>query len=272
MLRRAAVIGHPVAHSLSPVIHRKAYAELGLDWSYDAIDVAPGGVDDFVPGLDASWVGLSVTMPHKVDIARHGTPDELVTLTGVANTWVPGVDGAIVRNTDVPGYVEACRVHDVPAPRRVAVVGNGATARSAVCAASRLGAREVVVLGRDAGRASSLGPLAEALGLGFRAHTLGSDPITVDLLVSTVPAGALADHAQALAAASTVVFDSVYDPWPTPLAQAAEGAGRQVLNGLDLLAAQAIFQIELMTGHRIDFEVLHAAADAELRSREVMGD
>lgn len=151
--RRCAVVGHPVRHSLSPALHTAAYRRLGLDWTYTAIDVEPGGFDRFVAGLDRrEWRGLSVTMPHKPDVARHGVPDEAVRLTGVANTLVLGAGPAddTVANTDVPGFVLALRERGIEQLDRVTLVGNGATALSALAASARLGARHVTVtLRRD---------------------------------------------------------------------------------------------------------------------------
>ena len=106
---RCAVIGHPVAHSLSPAIHHAAYQVLGLDWSYQAIDVEPGGLRAFVGSLDDSWRGLSVTMPHKVDVIEFGETDATVDVLGAANTWVRRDGKAIIRNTDVTGAGDALR-------------------------------------------------------------------------------------------------------------------------------------------------------------------
>ncbi|MEK6740223.1 MAG: shikimate dehydrogenase, partial [Actinomycetota bacterium] len=106
---RCAVVGHPAAHSLSPAIHRAAYQVLGLEWSYQAIDVEPGGLRAFVEGLDGSWRGLSVTMPHKADLVELGETDVTVDMLGAANTWVCRDGTTIVRNTDVTGAEAALR-------------------------------------------------------------------------------------------------------------------------------------------------------------------
>ncbi|GAA1398632.1 shikimate dehydrogenase [Luteococcus peritonei] len=268
---RAAVIGHPVAHSLSPALHRAAHAQLGLDWHYEAIDVEPGGVDGFLAGLDEFWRGLSVTMPHKEAIRRHGSGDELVELTGVANTWVriPGAE-PLVRNTDVGGYQLALSEAGIGALDSAVVVGNGATARSAVVALRQLGVERVQLLARDPQRAQELrGFCSNTLGMLCKVSPLRhAQVIESDILVSTVPAAGVEPVAEELAAAVQVVFDSVYDPWPTALARAAEARGRLTLNGLDLLAGQAVEQVRLMTGGgEVGYELLRSAGQEALGAR-----
>lgn len=265
---RCAVVGHPVAHSLSPALHRAAYRELGLDWTYDAVDVAPGGLAGFVAGLPRDlWRGLSVTMPHKPDLVRLGAPDDVVRLTGVANTLILDPAGDRVHNTDVPGFVRACRAHGLTRVGRMLVVGNGATALSAVVAAARMGAASVGLVARDPGRTATVAGLATGLGLAVTVHRLGDPVPDADLLVSTIPAAALESQAPALAAAAAAVFDVVYDPWPTPLATAGAELGRVVVDGLDLLAGQAVDQVRLMTGGSVEFDLLRSAGAAELRAR-----
>ncbi len=267
MVTRCGVIGHPVEHSLSPAIHRAAYAALGLDWAYDRHDVAPGGVRAFIAGLDASWRGISATMPHKEDLIAEGTPDEVVGLTGAANTWVRTADGPIVRNTDVPGFGIACRAHGVEEIGSAVLVGNGATARSSLVALAKLGARTVTVLARTPGRAADLVTLGAGLGVAVPVVGLGGEVVAADVVVSTVPVAGSAPVAEALAAAVPVVFDAVYDPWPTPLAEAGAASGRLVLNGLDLLAGQAVDQVRWMTGETVTFELLRGAASEALAAR-----
>ncbi len=268
---RCAVVGHPVAHSLSPAIHRAAYAALGLDWSYDAVDVEPGGLPAFVAGLDEGWRGLSVTMPHKTDLVGLGSPDETVRRLGVANTWVRTAEGPVVANTDVGGLVLACRDRGLDRVDRVAVVGAGATARSALAGAVRLGAHGATLVSRSLERSAAT--LALAVDLGLEAQwvpldeSLAEDPPRADLLVSTVPAAALDRLADPLVASAGAVFDVVYDPWPTPLGRAGLRAGVPVLDGLDLLAGQAVGQVSLMTGEQLPLGLLRSAAQDGLNAR-----
>lgn len=268
MLRHAAVVGFPAAHSLSPAIHRAGYEAHRLTWAYDAITVAPEELEGFVLARrnDPSWAGLSVTAPHKEAALSFGEADEPTRLVGAGNTIVFGPEPRVY-NTDVPGFVRAWRARELDAPRTAAVVGNGATARSIVLALAGLGTREVTVIARDPDRASALVELARDLGLSASVALLGESLDGVDLVANTIPAPATAPHAQALANAARVVFDVVYDPWPTPLGEAAAAAGVMALNGLDLLAGQAVDQFYLLTGHTVTYEACRSAAERELRRR-----
>lgn len=264
---RCAVIGHPVEHSLSPALHRAAYEALDLPWVYEHHDVKADGVDAFVARLDASWRGLSVTMPNKEAILAHGTPDATVRLAGAANTWVRTPQGPIVRNTDVSGFRLACAARGLTNVCTVTVVGNGATARSSLLAVSDMGVRSVTILARDPRRAVPLIRLGEGLGIRITAQPASVSVPDADLVISTIPVAGSGPIADALSASAPALFDAVYDPWPTPLAEAGQRAGRLVLNGLDLLAGQAVDQVRLMTGQRVTFELLRGAAEAAMAAR-----
>ena len=264
----AGVVGDPAGHSLSPAIHRDGYRSNSLDWGYDAYTVAPDDLHGFVTERrdDPAWAGLSVTAPHKEAILAFGAADEASRLVGGGNTLVFGAEPAVY-NTDVPGFDVAWRAHGLADPRRAALLGNGATARSIVLALARMGLRELVVLARRPERAASLTSLATELGVDAQVLPLGEAIGPVDLVASTIPADAAAPHAVDLAGSAKVVFDVVYDPWPTPLTEAAAAEGRTVLNGLDLLAGQAVDQFRLLTGHAITFEQARSAAGRELKRR-----
>ncbi|MGA4507402.1 shikimate dehydrogenase [Propionibacteriaceae bacterium G1746] len=273
--RVCGVIGHPAHHSLSPAMHRAAYAAAGLDWSYDWHDVMPEALPAFVGGLDEHWRGLSVTMPHKQAITALGEPDEVVRLVGVANTLLRNAGATnTVHNTDVPGFVTACASVGLDQLDHLAVVGNGGTARAAIVAGARMGAQRVTVLARRPERAQPLAELADVLGVAFTVVPLDEGlSHAVDVVFSTVPTEGIAPYAEALVARAGLAFDAVYDPWPTPLGQAAERAGVPALSGLHLLAGQAVDQVSMMTG--IDatevgagFAVLYEAGVAELRRRQ----
>ena len=270
-LVRCAVLGSPIAHSLSPALHRAAYAELGLvGWSYDAYDVGAADLPAFVAGLDRYWRGLSLTMPLKEAVMALGRPDPVARLVGVGNTLVlaPGRrTEPAVHNTDVGGLVWALRRAGLTAPRRVTVLGSGATARSALVSAAQLGVAEVVILARrvEAGRA--LAPLAVQVGVRLTVRPWSSPVPATDALLSTVTRGVADDRAAELAGSAPVVFDAVYEPWPTALAAAAERAGGRLVSGLDLLVGQALLQIELMTGFAVEPGTLYRAGQAELATR-----
>jgi shikimate dehydrogenase len=263
MPAHCAVLGSPIAHSLSPAMHRAAYGQLGLDWSYDAIEVPAGGLAEFVDGLDSSWVGLSITAPLKREAAAYAaTRSEVVRELGVANTLIGGPDaptgsarsGWHAVNTDVPGAVAALRERGITAVSSVRFLGGGATVDSLLLAVRQLGADDIEVWVRDPAKVVPVD--------GVSVRRLGdSVDRSVDLLVSTIPATAVPADAMA---SSSAVFDVVYDPWPTPLATAATEAGRPLVTGIDLLAHQAALQVELMTGETVAPGVLRDAALADL--------
>ncbi|MEU9675218.1 MULTISPECIES: shikimate dehydrogenase [Streptomyces] len=271
--RRAAVLGSPIAHSLSPVLHRAAYAELGLaDWSYDRFEVDEAALPGFVEGLDASWAGLSLTMPLKRAIIP--LLDEVsATAASVeaVNTVVFTQDGRRVGdNTDIPGMVAALRERGVDKVESAAVLGAGATASSALAALAVVCAGPVTAYVRSPERA------AEMRGWGER---LGVDVITADwtdaaaalsapLVIATTPAGATDAFTGSVPEAPGILFDVLYEPWPTPLASAWLARPGQVVGGLDLLVHQAALQVERMTGSAVaPLAAMRLAGEKTLRIR-----
>jgi shikimate dehydrogenase len=252
MIHRAAVLGKPVAHSLSPVIHNAGYAAAGLaGWSYTAIECAESELADLVAGLGPEWAGLSLTMPLKevaLSVATDNAP--VVAAVGAANTLVRAGGGWHAYNTDIPGMVDA--LGGLPGGASFTVLGAGGTARAAVAAAAQAGAAAVTVVARRSEAVAELRPVAEAVGVPFHGAGWAEAPAhaaAADVVISTVPKGAADPLAGEVAwRSSTVLFDALYDPWPTPLASAAASAGCRVVSGLDLLLAQAIGQWERFTG------------------------
>jgi shikimate dehydrogenase len=251
--RRAAVCGKPIAHSLSPVIHNAGFTAAGLaGWSYEAIECAEAELAGLVGGLGPEWAGLSLTMPLKEEALRLAASATAVArATGAANTLVRRGDGSWhADNTDVPGMVRVLREAGVGTPT-VTVLGGGGTARAALAAAAQLGSLEVTVVTRRPEVREELFPAAEALGVKIIGAGWGDAAalFDADAVISTVPKGA-ADHLAATAVwrPGSVLFDAIYDPWPTPLAAAAAAHGLPVLSGLDLLLAQALSQFEQFTG------------------------
>ena len=264
-VRRCAVLGSPIAHSLSPALHRAAYAELGLGWSYDRFELAEDGLAPFVEGCDRSWRGLSLTMPLKVVALALGQVEPLAARVGAANTLVFEDDGTrTLHNTDVPGLVWALGQVGVTAVERATLLGAGATARSTIVSLNRLGAQEVTVLARTPARAEPLVVLGASLGVSVAVLGWDAPLPPADVLLNTAVAGAADAVAGRAAASAPVVFDALYDPWPTALALAAEAAGCRVVNGLDLLVGQALVQVELMTGRSVPAATLMAAGRAAL--------
>lgn len=259
---RAAVLGSPISHSLSPVLHEAAYRSLGLaDWSYTAIEVTESGLVDFVAGLDGSWRGLSLTMPLKevaFDVAVEVS--ELARAARSINTLVRRPDRAWAGdNTDVHGIVAALRSVEHDGTARV--VGAGATARSAVIALRTLGVATIEIAARRPEAVRTLADLAEHLGVRTRTMPIAEWAVKPPrLLVSTVPASAGPALAKSVTGMEGVtVFDVVYVPWPSPIAAAVEAAGGRTVWGLEMLLHQAARQVELFTGRTPDVEAMRAA-------------
>lgn len=263
---RCAVLGDPVAHSLSPVLHRAGYAAVGLDWSYDAVRVESGGLAAFLAGLDASWRGLSLTMPLKREaMALVDEASDLALLGGAANTLVLTPSGVLGDNTDIPGARLALRERYDGPVEQAAILGGGATAASALLALAQLGCRSFVLHVRDAARATETLAAAERFG-GLLVRTAPlEEPPEGDVLVSTVPALAQAPELVARCASVPVLFEVLYDPWPTPLAVAA--VGRVVVGGLDLLVHQAGIQFEHFTELPAPLDAMRQAGQAALDER-----
>jgi len=241
---RLAVLGSPIAHSLSPALHAAAYRALGLDWRYEAVDVPEGALGAFLNSLDDDWRGLSLTMPLKREVLPMlASRTDLVDLVGAANTVLfdRGLRGF---NTDVDGILDALADHGITAARRVHVLGMGATAASTLAAAARLGATDVVVTGRRHADAE-LERIAAALSLPVRFRAIGdAAPADVDLLVNTVPGDLDDDRAVDDAAAFLEVH---YADWPSVRARRWIDGGRTVVSGLEMLLHQAVRQVRIFT-------------------------
>jgi shikimate dehydrogenase len=269
---RCAVLGDPVEHSLSPTLHRAAYAALGLDWTYDVLRVPSGGLQAFLAGLDEEWRGLSLTMPLKREaMPLLGSRDAWAELAGAANTLLLDGDGVHGLNTDVPGAIAALREATPASVERAVVLGGGATATSVLLGLAELGCGSAVLAVRDPARAAETmaavrrhphPPRLEAVLL----PDLDSEG--ADVVVSTIPAAAQSPEVLAAVAGVPLVFEVVYDPWPTPLAAAARADGRELVGGLDLLLWQAVDQVRAMTG-RFDVPVaaMREAGEAGLAER-----
>jgi shikimate dehydrogenase len=231
-------------------LHRAAYRELGLPWTYDAIEMTSDRLEPFLAGLGSEWRGFSLTMPVKHALMplldeRH----ERVRLTGVCNTVL--LDGARRRgfNTDIHGIVAAFREAGVVRSDHVQVLGGGATASSAIVAAAELGAARVTVSARSPQRALPLADLGPMLGILVEIEQLG-DPLedAPDAIISTLPNGADAGlHFDARLRREAVLLDVAYDPWPSPLAQRWREADGLVISGLEMLLHQAVVQIRIFT-------------------------
>jgi shikimate 5-dehydrogenase len=288
---KAAVLGSPVSHSLSPVLHRAAYTALGLTgWAYTAIECDEAGLAGLLNSLDDTWAGLSLTMPLKrAVLALLDEVEPLAAEVGGANTVVFSRGRSHGYNTDVGGMVDALAEAGVRTCARALIIGGGATACSALAALRDIGVRAAEVAVRDVSRAGELRATARRLGVGVRVFDLASldasdgaagtgpddsagsaDSAHYGLVICTVPPRAADSVASLLYRGPVhpqVVFDVAYDPWPTRLAAAAQQAGSIVVGGFELLLHQAGRQVELMTGHRAPLAAMRAAGLAQLAER-----
>ncbi|CAL9636490.1 shikimate dehydrogenase [Streptomyces sp. enrichment culture] len=263
--RRAAVLGSPIAHSLSPVLHRAAYTELGLaHWTYDRFDVDEAALPGFFEGLGPEWAGLSLTMPLKrAVIPLLDSISETAASVDAVNTVVFGEDGRKTGdNTDIPGIVAALREHGIEKVETAAILGAGATASSALAALARVCTGEVAVYVRSAARAAEIRGWAERLDVNVRvANWLDAEEaLHAPLVVATTPAGATDAIAATVPETPTTLFDVLYDPWPTALAARWSVRGGVVIGGLDLLVHQAVLQVEKMTSRAVTVQRVRAVA------------
>jgi len=267
----AAVLGSPVAHSLSPVLHNAAYRALGLtDWSYGLHECREPELAGFVDGLGPEWAGLSCTMPLKrvtLDVADD--VDELAAAVGAANTLVL-TGRRTAYNTDVVG-IGTTLGPDISTGRAV-VLGAGGTAQAALAALREAGVEDVTVLVRDLGRTDELRDTAGRLAVAPRIVAALADPAAAsaelegaDVVISTLPPGGADPLVPP--GAGAVVLDVVYAPWPTPFAAAALAAGAGVRSGLEMLLHQAVAQVELMTGKPGPVAAMRTALDAAVALR-----
>jgi shikimate dehydrogenase len=260
---RAAVLGRPVAHSLSPLLHRAAYAALGLkDWTYDALDVGAEDLPVLLAGLGEEWRGFSVTMPCKqaaVEVADLVEP--LPRLLGAANTLVRTEGGWRAENTDVSGIGMALSLAGAQDVDSATVIGAGGTAAAAAVALASLGARSVDVVVRDTSRAADVTRVLDTLGVAVTVTPLAEAALAATLVVSTVPIDAQPSLLALPWRADHTVLDVLYAPWPTPLADHVTAAGARVVGGLDVLFWQATVQVELMTGLPAPIEAMRRALD-----------
>lgn len=266
------MLGSPIQHSLSPLLHTTAYVALGLTgWCYEALNCDEAALPAFVDGLGPEWAGLSLTMPLKrvaLTVADEVSP--LAAAVGAANTLILGKPGDPRRadNTDVAGIVTALREAGLDRVGAAVILGAGGTAQAALAAVRELGETAPTVLVRDPAATANLRAAADRLGV--QPTISGGLPDVrlpeADVVISTLPPGAADALSGQRWVSRPVVLDVVYSPWPTALACAATGAGCHTVSGLAVLLHQAAAQVELMTGHRAPVAQMRAALDAAARS------
>lgn len=276
----AAVIGSPIEHSLSPVIHRAAWAQLGIDgWEYRRLEQDADSLPRFIGGLGGDCAGLSVTMPCKQAVMPLlDAIDPLASAVGAVNTVVPSSGVLAGFNTDVTGIASAirraCSQANRALPTSAVVLGARATASSALAALGELGIVTSTVAARRFGGPGSVVAASSRLGVSID-QVLWSDRDAVlraisgaDLVISTLPAGVadpLAEHMTVRE--GQILLDVVYSPRETALRSAFERNGGIVAEGTDMLVFQAAAQVQLMTGRTPKTDVMRGALEAELARR-----
>jgi shikimate dehydrogenase len=272
-VRRAAVLGSPIQHSLSPVLHGAAYQALDLQgWHYDKIECDEAGLPRLVDSMGPEWAGLSLTMPLKrvvMTVADEVSP--LAAAVGAANTLVFSPAGDTrADNTDVAGMVSALREAGLARVEQAVILGAGGTAQAALAAVRELGHGSPTVLVRNLARTGELRETAERLGMRPTiSGGLFSEPLpAADLVISTLPGGAADPLSATRWKPDTMVLDVVYAPWPTSFAGSALAAGCPVVSGLAVLLYQAVAQVELMTGHPGPVEAMRTALVAAVAARQ----
>ena len=242
---KAAVLGSPIAHSLSPVIHQSAYRLLGWDWIYERFEVSSGELPKFLAENSGIFRGLSLTMPLKEEILPLvDWVSEPAKLTNAVNTVVFGDLGSSGFNTDIQGFQDALSMHKVEIPNRASVIGGGATARSAIAALDGA-AKTIDVYSRSDHRAKGLVNSARSSIVEIHSWDEVANALTNELVIATTPTG-VTDSVE-VKKAEGVLFESLYNPWPTKLLANWRAAGGFGIDGLDLLIWQAIGQLEVMS-------------------------
>jgi shikimate dehydrogenase len=271
----AALIGSPVAHSLSPAIHQAAFDAAGLGWTYVVFDVAPGDAAAAVEAMRVlGLVGMSVTMPHKQAVADAvDRLDPAAEALQSVNTVSWDGSALVGSSTDGAGFVASLAEIGVDlAGARVAVIGAGGAARSVIHAVGRADAAEIVIVNRTVDRAERAAMLAGSARVGR-----STDISAADMVVNATNVGMGIDPAvagpddlpcdPALLRPEQIVVDLVYHPLRTPWLAAGDSLGARTVDGLGMLIHQAALQQERWSGRRPDVGVMRAAAEAALADR-----
>ncbi|NLA56404.1 MAG: shikimate dehydrogenase [Corynebacterium humireducens] len=268
---RAAVLGSPIEHSRSPILHNAGYEDLGMsDWDYTRIECTAEDLPRIVGEADETYRGFSVTMPAK--FAALEFADEVTDRArqiGSANTLVRTEAGWRADNTDcdgISGALDELLGERLATTRRALVIGGGGTARPALWALANAGVEDITVINRS-DRSAELAPLLEPFGVEFRFRGFDTDlraaAADAEVIVSTVPSAAVEGHEQALAHAP--ILDVIYEPWPTPLTVAAAANGYLTVGGHVMLAHQAYGQFEQFTGRPAPRAAMRRALEASLQ-------
>ena len=245
----AAVLGSPINHSLSPVLHRVAYELLGLNGSYEAIEVRSGELSSFL--LDTDKNCLSLTMPLKEEaISLASVSSEIAQRISSGNTLTLLDGNWHLTSTDVAGFEFSLKAHQLSQLDSVVVLGAGATARAAVSYLSKV-SKKIQVVSRNSDREASMNKASD-IQIEYLPWESTERINHADLVVNTAPGDASHIFLSSIQSPRGTLFEVLYDPWPTAISQKWEDSGREVVDGLELLIHQAISQIEIFSGASLD--------------------
>ncbi len=268
-MSKAAVLGSPIGHSLSPTLHNCAYGVLGWDWEYTAIEVKGGNLAKFIAENRKTFRGLSLTMPLKEEaLLVADSLDPLVKRINAANTLIFEENEVSAFSTDVSGFVQALAKAEVSIPNEITILGGGATARSAIAAVDGRG-RTITVYSRSASRSAQLINSSISATVVVKDWTEAQSGLGANLVIATTPTGAT-DHLIPTESTGTL-FESLYSPWPTKLLAKWQGVGGKYLDGLDLLVEQGIGQIELMSHQPLTFDLRSLAVTMRAAGLQKLG-
>ena len=266
---KAAVLGSPIGHSLSPTLHNCAYGVLGWDWEYTAIEVKGGDLAKFIEANRKTFRGLSLTMPLKEEaLLVADSLDPLVKRINAANTLIFEENEVSAYSTDVSGFVQALAKAEVSIPNEISILGGGATARSAIAAVDGRG-RTITVYSRSASRGAQLINSSISATVVVKDWAEAQSGLSANLVIATTPKGAT-DHLIPTASNGTL-FESLYSPWPTKLLAKWQGVGGKYLDGLDLLVEQGIGQIELMSYEPLKIDLRSLAVTMRAAGLQKLG-
>ena len=266
---KAAVLGSPIGHSLSPTLHNCAYEVLGWDWEYTAVEVKGGELAKFTAANRKTFRGLSLTMPLKEEaLLVADSLDPLVKRINAANTLIFEENQVSAYSTDVSGFVQALAKAEVSIPNEITILGGGATARSAIAAVDGRG-RTITVYSRSASRSLQLINSSISATVVVKDWSEAQSGLTANLVIATTPTGAT-DHLIPTDSAGTL-FESLYSPWPNKLLAKWQGGGGKYLDGLDLLVEQGIGQIELMSYEPLNLDLRSLAVTMRAAGSQKLG-
>ncbi|MBC7463366.1 MAG: shikimate dehydrogenase [Actinobacteria bacterium] len=256
---RAAVLGSPISHSLSPTLHRRAYEVLGIAGTFEAVEVGTADLGAFIASSDSSWTGFSLTMPLKEEVMKFAAKvSDVAMQVASANTLIRVDEGWSATSTDVNGFVQSLHQHGYDSFANVLIIGAGATARAAAAACEKF-TDSITVIHRSSSREKLMKAAAPNSEMMFCDWTADVPP--AELIINTTPAG-VADVFVDRLNSPRVFFEALYNPWPTRLLASARSGGSYGIDGLDLLIHQGIDQVALMSGKSGD----RSALASELRS------